>query len=106
MLSSAKPAELQLDKPKAFNSSYETAISWMHSIQFYLAVNETFYNTDIKKIAFVLSYKTEGSALTWTDIFCENAITDAAITLGTWNDFLGKFQKTFKHQDTAGNAIF
>ena len=64
MLSSAKPTELQLGKPKAFNGSYETAISWMHSIQFYLAVNETSYNTNAKKIAFALSYMTKGSTLT------------------------------------------
>ena len=64
-----KPAELQLGKPKAFNGSYEMAISWMHSIQFYLAVNETSYNNDAKKIAFALSYMTKGSALTWADTF-------------------------------------
>ena len=44
----------------------------MHSIQFYLTVNETSYNNDAKKIAFTLSYMTEGSALTWADTFCEN----------------------------------
>ena len=100
-----KPAELQLGKPKTFNGSYEMAISWMHSIQFYLAVNETSYNNDVKKIAFALLYMTEGSALTWADTFCENAINGTAVTLRTWDDFLKKFQQTFKHQDTAGNAI-
>ena len=77
----------------------------MHSIQFYLAVNEISYNINTKKIVFTLSYMTEGSTLTWADTFQENTITGAVITLGTWNDFLGKFQKTFKHQDTAGNTI-
>ena len=77
----------------------------MHSIQFYLAVNEKSYDTDTKKIAFALSYMTKGSALTWADTFCEKAISGATITLGTWDDFLGKFQATFKHQDTAGNTI-
>ena len=65
----AKPTELQLSKPKVFNGSYETTISWMHSIQFYLMVNETSYNTDAKKIMFVLSYMTEGFALIWANIF-------------------------------------
>ena len=64
-----KPAELQLGKSKAFNGSYEMAISWMHSIQFYLAVNETSYNINMKKITFALSYMTKGSALTWADTF-------------------------------------
>ena len=64
-----KPVKLQLRKPKAFNSSYETAISWMHSIQFYLAVNEKSYDSNEKKIVFALSYMTKGSALTWTDTF-------------------------------------
>ena len=100
-----KPAELQLGKPKAFNGSYETAISWMHSIQFYLTVNETSYNNDAKKITFTLSYMTKGSAQTWAKTFRENAINGTAISLGTWDDFLKKFQLTFKHQDTARNAI-
>ena len=100
-----KPAELQLSKLKAFNGSYKTAISWMHSIQFYLTVNETSYNNDVKKIAFALLYMTEGSALTWANTFWENAINGTAVTLGTWDNFLKKFQQTFKHQDTAGNAI-
>ena len=101
----AKPAELQLGKLKAFNSFYETAISWMHSIQFYLVVSETSYNNDTKKIAFALLYMTKGLALTWADTFRENAINGTAVTLGTWDDFLKRFQSTFKHQDTARNAI-
>ena len=86
-----KTAKLQLGKPKAFNGSYETAISWMHSIQFYLAVNEKSYDNDAKRIAFALSYMPEGSALTWADTFWENAITGTAITLRTWDNFLKKF---------------
>ena len=66
---STKPTKLQLGKPKAFNGSYETMISWMYSIQFYLIVNKKSYDTDAKKIAFTLSYMTEGSALTWANIF-------------------------------------
>ena len=81
------------------------AISWMHSIQFYLTVNKTSYNTNMKKIMFALSYMTDGSPLTWTDTFQENMITGAAITLRTWDDFLRKFQEMFKHQDTIRNAI-
>ena len=77
----------------------------MHSIQFYLAVNETSYSNDAKKIAFALSYMTEGSTQTWAETFQENVINDTTVTLGTWDDFLKKFQQTFKHQDTARNAI-
>ena len=77
----------------------------MHSIQFYLVVNKISYNNDAKKIAFALSYMTEGSALTWADTFWENAINGTTVTLRTWDDFLKKFQLMFKHQDTAENAI-
>ena len=105
MSSTVKPAKLQLSKLKAFNGSYETAISWMHSIQFYLPVKEISYYTDMKKITFTLLYMTKGSAPTWADTFWENTITSTAISLGTWDDFLKKFQQTFKHQDTTRNAI-
>ena len=106
MSSTTKSAELQLGKLKAFNGSYETAISWIHSIQFYLAVNEKSYDTNAKKITFAVSYMTEGYTLTWADTFWENATPGTAVTLRTWDDFLKKFQQTFKHQDMARNAIF
>ena len=77
----------------------------MYSIQFYLTINEKSYNTNAKKIMFALSYMTEGSVLTWADTFQENAISGTTITLGSWDDFLKRFQQTFKHQDTARNAI-
>ena len=78
-----KPAELQLRKPKAFNDFYETVISWTYTIQFYLIINEKSYDTNVKKIAFALSYMTKGSALTWADTFWEKAIISTIVTLGT-----------------------
>ena len=77
----------------------------MHSIQFYLAVNEKPYDTDVKKITFTLLYMIKGSALTWADTFQENTITSVTVTFKTWDNFLGNFQKTFKPQDTARNVI-
>ena len=100
-----KPAKLQLDKPKAFNGSYEMAISWMHYIQFYLTVNKKSYSTNVKKITFTLLCMTEGSTLTWGDTFQEKAILNTIIILGTWDNFFRKFQVTFKHQDITRNTI-
>ena len=100
-----KPAELQLGKPKVFNRSYKMAISWIHSIQFYLAINEKSYDTDMKGITSILLYMIKGFVLTWADIFQEKAIIGITIILRTSDDFLGKFQATFKHQDTARNVI-
>ena len=77
----------------------------MHSIQFYLTINEKSNDTNAKKITFILLYMTEESVLTWAETFQEKAITSTAINLGTWNNFLGTFQATFKHLDTTRNAI-
>ena len=37
----------------------------------------------MKKIAFILSYMTEGFALTWADTFCEKAIISTVVTVKT-----------------------
>ena len=57
------------------------------------------------RIAFALSYMTKGLALTWAATFCQSAISGTSFTLGTFADFVTKFNTTFKHHNVTGNAI-
>ena len=52
-----------------------------------------------------LSYMTKGSALIWATTFRQNAITGTTITMGTFPDFITKFETVFKHHNTTGNAM-
>ena len=100
-----KPIKLWIGTPKAYDGSFETSRQWLNAVQLYLLVNEDIYNND-KKIAFVLSYMTKGSALTWAATFWENSVDmTGTIILGTYVNFIAKFNKDFKQRDITGTAI-
>ena len=102
---STKPTELRIGTPEVFDGSYEKSQHWLHAVQFYLLVNKVVYDNDDKQIAFALSYMTKGSALTWAATFRQSAISGTTFSLGTFADFVTKFNTTFKHHDVTGNAI-
>jgi hypothetical protein len=47
----------------------------------------------------------KGSALTWATTYRQTAISGTTVTLGTYTDFLTKFNSAFKYHDTIGNTI-
>ena len=106
MTTTTKPIELRIGTPEAYDGSIETSRQWLNAVQLYLLVNEDVYNNDDKKIAFVLSYMTKGSALTWAATFRENSVDPTGtVTLGTYAEFVAKFNEDFKQRDTTGTAI-
>ena len=106
MTTTAKPIELQISTPKAYDGSFETSRQWLNTVQLYLLMNEDVYNNNDKKITFVLSYMTKGSALTWTTTFQENSIdATGTITLGTYPNFIARFNEDFKQRDVTGTTI-
>ena len=49
---------------------------------------------------------TKGSALTWATTFHENSVdATGTITLGTYLDFVTKFNEDFKQRDVTGTTI-
>ena len=101
----SKPTELRIGTPEVFDRSYEKSQHWLHAVQFYLLVNKAVYDNDDKQIAFALSYMTKGSALTWAVTFRQSAISGTLFSLGTFADFVTKFNTTFKHHNITGNTI-
>ena len=102
---SNKPTELCIGIPKAYDGSAEKATIWLQSILFYLNVNADVYNTDIKKIAFALSFMIKEAALSWAATFHNFAISGSVINMGTFTYFVLKFKTSFKHYDSTGNAV-
>ena len=97
MTTTAKPIKLQIGTPKAYGGSLETSRQWLNTVQLYLLVNENVYNNDDKKIVFVLSCITKGSALTWAATFCANSVdATGTVTLGIYSNFVTKFNEDFK----------
>ena len=104
-MSSSKLTELRIGAPEAFDGSYDKSTQWLNAVCFYLLVNDKVYDTNNKMIAFALSYMTKGSALTWATTFRQNTITGTTIAMGTFSDFVTKFETAFKHHDVTGTAI-
>lgn len=101
----AKPSELRLGKPDDYDGSYEKAIPWLHSVQFYLITNADLYNSDAKKVAFALSFMKNGSAATWANTFRTKVLAASPPSFGTFEDFVKIFKKTFQHEDLVAKAL-
>ena len=57
-----KGKELRLNQPKEFTGKRDELKGFLQKCNLYLTINEDMYNSDSKKIAFILSYMTEGDA--------------------------------------------
>ena len=67
-MTSAKPTELCLNTPKAYDRSPVTAKYWLNSVRTYLLINKDVYSDDDKKVGYALSFMTEGTAKSWAAV--------------------------------------
>jgi hypothetical protein len=100
-----KTQELKLNQPKAFGGKRDELTEFVQDVQLYLAVNDDVYNTDKKKIAFVLSFMSEGDAKSWKGQFLQNANKPTELDLGTWAQFQTYLTEAFKPYDAPGDAL-
>ena len=70
----------------------------------YLLVNNKIYDTDVKKIAFTLSFMNEGDAASWKEQLLEDAMALETFNLGTWAQFKKDLNNAFKPYDAPGDA--
>jgi hypothetical protein len=73
-------------------------------------VNHETYNNDLRKIAFILSFMTTGSAATWKTQFVEEAYAKPApanpnVRLGTYTQFRKDLLEAFSMFDSVGDAL-
>ena len=69
-----------------------------------MLVNNKVYDTDIKKIAFALSFMNEGDAASWKEQMLEDAMALPTFDLGTWAQFKKDLNDAFKPYDAPGDA--
>jgi hypothetical protein len=102
--------ELNLNKPKAFNGNWDGFKKFLQNVEVYMDVNHETYNSDLRKIAFVLSFMMTGSAATWKAQFIKEAYTKPAPTspnnrLGTYTQFRKDLIEVFSMFDSVGDAL-
>jgi hypothetical protein len=57
--------ELNLNEPEVFDDNRNNFKDFLQTVEVYMDVNHETYNSDLRKIAFVLSFMTTGAASTW-----------------------------------------
>jgi hypothetical protein len=78
-------------------------------VKLYLQVNRSIYDTDEKKIAFILAlFKAATPAATWREQFLKQRTDDdtGEIYLGAYLDFLDLLLKEFKDVDAKATARY
>ena len=73
-------------------------------------INEKIYNTDMKKIGFILALMNDGDATFWKEQFIEEAITtcnaqNVPFTLGAYLTFKHDLQEAFTPFDAPGDVL-
>ena len=100
-----KTTELKLSPPKPFTGKREELDDFIQDVYLYLDVNGDTYNTDKKKIGYMLSFMNSGDAKSWKAQFLRSSTKDDGLNLGTWPDFLKELKKAFEPYDTPGDAL-
>ncbi|KAF8547051.1 hypothetical protein OG21DRAFT_1490568 [Imleria badia] len=95
--------ELRLGVPDIFNGNEDEYHSWISSIQLYLLINKTIYDTDEKQIMFALSFMKKGTTQGWAATFTADAIQ--LKKFGTFNDFVKSLKATFCTTNIKGKAL-
>ena len=98
-------AEMKLSPPKVFTGKRDGLEEFIQNIQLYLNINEETYDTDKKRIGYMLSFMDDGDAKSWRAAFLRSVTTDGVLDLGTWKDFLKKVEDSFKPYDAPEDTL-
>ena len=101
-MTSAKPTELRLNMPKAYDGAPTTAKYWLNSVRTYLLINKDVYSIDDKKVGYALSFMTEETAKSWAAVRTQMALD--ASSFRTFQDFITDFKTTFQSTNSATEA--
>jgi Ty3 transposon capsid-like protein len=104
------PKELNLNKPEAFDGNRNNFKDFLQTVEVYMDVNHETYNSDLRKIAFVLSFMTAGAASTWKAQFIDEAYNRPTPAnpnnkLGTYVQFRKDLTEAFSMFNSVGDAL-
>ena len=71
----------------------------------YLNINNTIYDNDVAKIAFVLSFITAGEVQKWKEQFIHSITSNSRMTFLTFSVFMMKLQDAFKAVNPVDSAM-
>ena len=107
---SKSAAEVKLNPLKVFSGKRTELNKFLQDVLVYLMVNKEVYNNDKKKIAYLLSFMTEGDTASWKEEFLARKIEEAKknntdLKLGTFKEVKEMIKKLFEPFDRPGDAL-
>ena len=92
--------EIWINNPKTFDGDRNYLNKFIQSCTAYLDLNIEIFNSNKKKILFILSYMTEETAEAWKEVFMD----EKNGSYGTFTKFLATLKKAFSAADAEGEA--
>ena len=98
--------ELRIGTPTPFTGNPSKLKLFLQECAMYLEINEEVYNTEAKKIAFILSYMQGGDAFAWKEQYYDSLKDDKGkmTKRDTLEEFVEKLTQSFKKQGTQEKA--
>src|SRR6202522_1475838 len=96
--------ELRINPPTHFTGNRDDLDNFIQDCTLYLTLNKAVYETDEKKIVFMLSYMMEGTARAWKEAFVRDIINSPTNDFGSLKQFTIDLKKAFEASDSEGDA--
>src|ERR1700678_4475575 len=96
--------ELRINPPTHFTGNRDDLDNFIQDCTLYLTLNRAVYETDEKKIIFMLTYMTEGTARAWKEAFVRDIINSPINDFGSLKQFTANLKRAFETSDSEGDA--
>jgi Zinc knuckle len=102
--------ELNLNKLEVFDGNRDNFKQFLQNAEVYMDINHETYNTDLRKITFILLFMATGAAATWKAQFIDDAYlkpipANPNDRLGTYVQFGKDLMEAFYMFDSVGDAL-
>jgi hypothetical protein len=94
--------EIKLCAPTDFHGAHELTTKFLQEVKMYMCTNAEIYNTEEKKVLFVLSFMNRGVAGSWKQ--GKTAVYLKARNFGTFDEFKQAVQTAFTPINDKGVA--
>jgi sulfur transfer complex TusBCD TusB component (DsrH family) len=98
----SSPKEIKLNLSKTFTGKRTKLKRFLQDLIVYLSINSEIYENNEKRIAFAISFMTEGNTLAWKEDFLArkiDAMQNGHLILGSWGDFVDLVNASFLPYD-------
>ena len=99
-----------MNYPKIFMGNRDELKRFIQDCDLYMIINNKVYDSDTKKIGFVLALMNDGDAASWREQFIKEAITTSDVqniplNMGTYMAFKHDLQESFSPYDAPGDTL-